>query len=173
MQVCAPVTFPINIAQHLTSCCYFFPAKDPLYHNTVVLPQFAVRTVFNPIFLTISTDIRSCIILFSRAVSPLSHPSFFQLCVLQCSGIHRHSLEHGDVPTLGPFLPKKVLGPMRVISPYFQHFNLLKEHDRFSAKAQDPPGAHGCCWQRVLGGISISKYSWCFLAIANLQPCWA
>uniref|UniRef100_A0A8C3DI05 Dipeptidyl peptidase like 10 n=1 Tax=Corvus moneduloides TaxID=1196302 RepID=A0A8C3DI05_CORMO len=97
MQVCAPVTFPINTVEHLTSCCYFFTAKDPLYHNTVVLPQFAVRTLVNPIFLTVGMDIRSYIILsFSWALPPLSHLSFFLLFILQfytkCSGIHRRSL---------------------------------------------------------------------------------
>lgn len=97
MQVCAPVTFPINIVEHLTSCCYFFAAKDPLYLNTVVLPQFAVGALFNPIFVTVFMDIRSCVILFfSWALSPLSHLSFFPLfilkCYTKCSGIHGHSL---------------------------------------------------------------------------------
>lgn len=97
MQVCAAVTFPINLVQHLTSYWYFFPEKDPAYHNAPVLPQFAVRTQFNPIFFTVTMDVKNHIFLsFFWALSPLSHLSVFHLFILQCCArcfrVYMHSL---------------------------------------------------------------------------------
>ena len=96
MQVCAAVTFSINIVQHLTSYCDFFPEEDPPCHNALVLPQFAVRTPFNPIFFTVSMDVKIRIFLsFFWVLSPLSHLCFSHLFVLQrytkCFRVQMHS----------------------------------------------------------------------------------
>lgn len=81
MQVCAAVTFPINTDQHLTSYCYFFPEKDPPYPNAPQLPQLAVGTPFNTIFLSFSMDVKNR--MFFWALSPLSHLSSFHPFILQ------------------------------------------------------------------------------------------
>lgn len=97
MQVCAAVTFAVNVVQHLTSYCCFFPEKDPPYHNAPVLPQLAVGTPFNTIFLSVSMDIKNRIILlFFWALSPVLHLSFSHPFILQCYAkcfkVHMHSL---------------------------------------------------------------------------------
>lgn len=72
----------------------------------------------------------------------------------------------------GSLFTKKVLGQMNEISPYFQHLNLWKEHNRASVKAQACMGLTWSTWMLLPEGfdwIRISRYSWCLLAIANLD----
>lgn len=171
MQVCAPVTFPINIVEHLTSCCCFFTAKDPLYHNRVVLPQFAVRTVFNPIFFSISTAIRSCISCCSPGLFLLSLILLFSSCLsynaIQSALESIGTLCNMEVSLLWVPFCLKCFGSHKSNFPLFSAFKLI-ERARQSL-SQGPTQSTWMLLAEGFGWISISKYSWCLLAIANLS----
>lgn len=137
MQVCAPVTFPINTVEHLTS--FAIPSLQRTLSTTT---QWYYLNLQLELFLI---PFSSLLVWISGAVSSCRSPGLFlpSLIFLFYTCITYNSIQSSleSIDTLcnmemsllfGRFLPEKVLGHLRVISPYFQHLNLLKEHNRAS-----------------------------------------